>query len=266
MTPDQLAEYTAKTRELLKDASYKRVGTGGVDPYSPVKVEGTPAGKPWTFVWLFSWTPEAEKQRSAWEALIQGFHLAIKSVYPDIPIVNVPFTVASSRAISVGFAQMYAKVRRSIPGNLIFIEPDVVCNKRCDPFEADFDVGLPDCKDQWPMMPFNPGVMFVKDTPGAQRFLDTAMEYCCYFPQNADPWYLYQLALSHAYLALKDEVKITVFPHELYNYAPAVVAPTDAYFVHLKGHRKSMQKDFVLPVVDGRQGHLIVPQMAHGRG
>jgi hypothetical protein len=267
MSPDDLDRYTADIGELLKDASYKKipVSEGSLTPYQPFEVKGEAMG-PMTFIWAWAWTPQAEKQRQAWESLHMGFKMALGVIYPDCPLINLSFNVPDSRMAPLGLFQMYAKARRSVRGPIVFIEPDVVCNKRCEPFDAFFDIGLPDCADHWPMMPFNPGVMFVRDTPGAQRFLDAVMEYACYFPQNSDPWYLGQLALSHAYLVLKDQIKITVFPHEEYNYSPTVYAPTDAYFVHLKGDRKKMQRDYVLPITEGRQGRLIVPAEHGGIG
>ena len=260
MTPENLDRYTAEIQELLKDASYKKVpvSEGSLNPYTPFKTEGQQKG-PITFVQCFSWTPEAEKQRPAWESLIMGCKLAHQAIYPDCSFIEMGFNCPNSRMVPLGLFQMYAKMRRTLRGPLVFIEPDIVCNKRCDPFEAYFDIGIPDTEAHWPMMPFNPGVLFVRDTEPAQKFLDTVMEYSCSFPQNGDPWYLTQLGLSHAYLVLKDTVKITIFPYEEYNHAPNIYAPTDAYFVHLKGNRKKLQRDFVLPITEGRQGRLIVP-------
>ena len=260
MTPADIARHTAETRELLKDASYKRIDAtkGGFNPYdghseTPPNTIGS-----MTFVWAFSWTPEIEPNRAGWEQLIQGFKLALSVIYPDCGVISTDVKVEKSRQFPMALAQIYAKTRRAVRGPLVILEADVVCIKRCDPFEAEFDIGLTDCQDQWPMMPFNAGVMFARDTPNAQRFLDTAMEYACNIPQNCDPWYAYQFALSHTYLALKDEVRIKVFPHEEYNHTPTVYSPTDAYFVHLKGDRKAIQRDYVLPLLEGQRGRLVV--------
>jgi len=262
MTPADIERHSAEVKALLKDASYKRIEAaklGGVDPYDAGK-EALPAMiGPMTFAWAFAWTPQVEQQRKGWEALIQGFKLAMGTVYPDCGVATTEVQGENGRQVPLLLAQLYARMRRTIRGPMVILEADVVCNKRCDPFEVDFDIGLTDCQDKWPMMPFNAGVMFVRDTPNAQRFLDTAMEYACNIPQNCDPWYLYQFGLSHAYLALKDEINIKIFPYEEYNYTPGVYAPTDAYFVHLKGDRKKMQRDYILPLLEGQRGRIVLP-------
>ena len=262
MTPADIDRHTAETRELLKDASYKPVNPkmGGLNPYQAQDIPGAVQGGDMTFAWAFAWSPEAEKQRVAWDYLIQGFNLCLGEIYPECKVVASTFQIESPQQVSLILAQYYAKMRRSLRGNVTFIEVDVVCNKKCNPFEADFDIGLPDCKDRWAMMPFNPGVMFARDTPGAQRFLDTAMEYACDMPGNFPVWYAYQLALGQTWHALKDEVNIKIFPNEEYNWSPDVYAPSDAYFIHLKGARKAMQRDYVVPLVEGRRGRLILPK------
>jgi hypothetical protein len=245
-----LDRYSAEAAALLKDASYKRIAVapGGFDPYTPADLS-SPRQGPMTFAWGFSWTPKLEQQRPAWEMLVHGFKLAMGHTYPDCDVATMEVMVDSDRNVPMALAQVYSKFRRSIRGPMVVIETDVVCNRRCVPFEHEFDIGLTDCQDQWPMMPFNAGVMFAHDTPGAQRFLDAAMEYSCNIPQNFDPWYAYQFGLSHAYLALKGEIKIKIFPCKEYNYTPTVYAPTDAYFVHLKGDRKRMQREFIAPLI-----------------
>ena len=252
MLPADIERHSAEVRELLKDASYKRIdGTkGGYDPYSSTDSPAPPPIGPFTFMWGFSWTPQIEPQRQGWKSLIQGFKLALAATYPQYGVANVEVKTDNGRLFPLALAQIYAKMRRTIRGPVVYVEVDVVANRPCNPFEVEFDVGLTDCEDRWPMMPFNAGVMFANDTPGAQRFFDAAMEYACNIPQNFDPWYAYQFGLSHAYLALKDEVNIKIFPHEAYNYTPKVYAPTDAYFVHLKGGRKTLQRDYILPLLN----------------
>ena len=260
MTPADLDRYTAETREELKDASPHRI-SGQRDILHPYEAGSPPEPRPcpFTFASAFLWSPEANAQKQAWTYLITGMKLAANVLYPDCPLAWSEFQIAKVDYVSLVLAQFYAKTRRTVRGNLVYIEADVVCNKRCDPFEADFDIGIPDAKDKWAMMPFNPGVMFVKDTPGAQRFLDTAMEYASHIPGNFPAWYAYQLALGYTYMALKDEIAIKVFPHAEYNWSPDVYAPTDAYFVHLKGPRKAMQRDYIVPIIEGKRGCLILP-------
>lgn len=259
MTPAEIDRYTAETREQLKDASPHRI-SGQRDILHPYEAGPTPATTgPFTFASAFMWSPEANAQKQAWTHLITGMKLAMSEIYPDCPVAWAEFNIQSAQHVSLVLAQYYAKSRRTLRGNVVFIEADVVCIKRCDPFEADFDIGIPDAKDKWAMMPFNPGVMFVKDTPGAQRFLDTAMEYASHIPGNFPAWYAYQLALGYTYIVLKNEINIKVFPHAEYNWSPDVYAPTDAYFVHLKGPRKVMQRDYIVPIIEGRRGRLVLP-------
>lgn len=262
MTPADLDRHTAETRELLKDASRHKV-TGpanALHPYEAGSTANIVQKGPITFASAFMWSKEIEPQRQAWQHLTTGFKAALSEVYPDCTLMWSEFNIPSPAHVAIVLGQYYAKMRRALRGNLIYVEVDVVCNKRCDPFEADFDIGIPDCKDQWAMMPFNPGVMFVKDTPGAQRFLDTAMEYACHIPGNFPSWYAYQMALGCAWQALKDEVNIKIFPNEEYNWSPDVYAPSDAYFIHLKGARKQMQRDYIVPLIEGRRGQIMVPK------
>lgn len=262
MTPADIDRHTADVRALLKDASYKPVALrlATLNPYEASTIAGAKQTGDMTFAWAFGWSKEAEAQRAAWEQLIRGFQICLGEVYPDCQVATSTFKIEKAADVALLLAQYYAKMRRSVRGNLAFIEADVVCNKRCNPFEVDFDIGIPDCHDRWAMMPFNPGVLFSRDTPGAQRFFDTAMEYACDIPGNFPSWYAYQLALGHAWHVLKDEVNIKVFPHEEYNYSPDIYAPTDAYFIHLKGPRKAMQRDYVTSVMEGRRGHLVLPK------
>lgn len=258
MTPVEIDGHTAQVRELLKDASYKRVSTG-IEPYAAVPVTLPNPAAPMTFAYAFVWAKDAAATHTMWKQIITGFKAAANAVYPDCALVGSDYHVEDSRAVTLIQAQFCAKIRRSVRGNLVVLDADVVCNKACNPFEAEFDVGLTDCKDRWAMMPFNAGVQFSRDTPEAQLFFDTAMEYACDLPGNFSPWYANQLGMAFAWHVLKDKVNIKVFPYEQYNWAPDIYAPTDAYFVHLKGNRKHMQRDYVLPLLEGRRGRLIVP-------
>ena len=264
MTPADIDRHTAEVRELLKGTGHKPVALrpGRTNPYEASKIEGVKQTGGMTFAWAFGWSKEAEAQRPAWEHLIRGFQVCLGEVYPECQVANSIFKIEKSADVALMIAQYYAQMRRSLRGNLVYIEVDVVCNKRCDPFEADFDIGIPDAPDSWAMMPFNPGVVFSRDTPGAQKFFDTAMEFACDIPGNFPQWYVYQLALAHTWHVLKDVVNIKIFPNEVYNYSPDVYAPSDAYFIHLKGPRKAMQRDYVVPIIEGRRGRFMLPQGA----
>jgi hypothetical protein len=103
-------------------------------------------------------------------------------------------------------------------------------------------------------MPFNAGVQFYKDTPGAQKYLDTVMEIAHDIPQGVAPWFVNQMAMRLAYEMLRGEIKVKIFPHALYNFVPDIVQPTEAYFVHLKGQRKSMVREYLRPVLENKLG------------
>lgn len=189
----------------------------------------------------------------AWRMLVQGFRLALATLYPNCVVATVGFDADKSLVPMIG-TQAYAKMRRSFRGDMIFLDPDVIAYRPCDPFEADFDVGLTDSRETWPIMPFNAGVQFYKDTPGAQKYLDTVMEIAHDIPQGVAPWFSNQMAMRLAYEMLRGEVKFKIFPHELYNFVPDIVQPTDAYFVHLKGARKSMVREYLVPVLENKLG------------
>ena len=264
MTPAELDRYTAEMRERLKGPGLRVEGTADLlHPYEAGTTSGVAKQGPFSFASVFMWTPETNKQKAAWQQLIAGMKMAANAVYPDCPFLWSEFNIDRAEHVSLVTAQFYAKTRRTVRGNLAYIEADVVCNRACDPFEADFDIGICDAKAGWGLMPFNPGVMFMKDTPGAQRFLDTVMEHTTNEPFKGPypfpGWYAYQLAVAYTYLALKDEVNIKVFPHAEYNWSPDVYAPTDAYFIHLKGNRKHMQRDYVTPILEGRRGQIVLP-------
>jgi len=253
MTPSELDDYdlAAKTRltstQKLPDGEHLK-------PYTKLELE-VPEVAPYTFVSLFVWTPKVEQQRLGWEKLIQGHKLAANITHPKAAVMQSTFKLDDDFNLVPGLAsQYYAKMRRSVAGNIVFTDVDVVAYRPCDPFQHDFDVGLTDCADQWPSMPFNAGVMFARDTPKAQEFYDTAMEATMQFPANMNPWYAYQVGLRTAYDMLKHRVNFRTFPHALFNYVPEIVAPTDAYFVHLKGQRKNMMREYIVPVLEGKIG------------
>lgn len=264
MSPDAIDQYTKDVTELLNSDAKQRVDPAwNIMPYDPIDIvyEDDKTPQPFTIVAAWVWTEFARLQREPWEAMQKGFMLAANMAYPEAKVVrlDLPDMIAkrpghddgSWRIIPQMFLQAFAKARRSVRGPMACLDMDVVCNRPCNPFESEFDVGLTTSKEMWPMMPFNGGVHFYHDTPGAQLYLDMVMELTCSWPANSDPWYSSQLAQMQAYLHLRDRVKFKFFPHDLYNYTPEVYHPTDAYFVHLKGlHRKGLHRDYVLALLE----------------
>lgn len=183
-----------------------------------------------------------------WDRIERAFKLCAGTVYPQTRLVNLPFK-CEKQWFLLAQAQVYARIRRSLRGNMMFLDTDVLCNVPADPFVEDFDIGLTTTAETFPLMPFNAGVVFAKDTPAAQEFMDAVMAFANHYPVVDSFWYLNQIALAAAYMRLKDRVKIKVFPHELYNFAPNGIEPTAAHFIHLKGNRKGMLVDFLRQVM-----------------
>ena len=240
MRPEEIDAYTVKIDQALRQPS-RRLEKAEIEPYTPGNAG---VERPITFGYVF-----VDFGDPGWKLLVQGFRLAVATLYPECQVATVGFTTEYDKVPMIG-TQAYAKMRRTFRGNMVFLDPDVICYRRCDPFEADFDVGLTDSREKWPFMPFNAGVQFYRDTPGAQKYLDAVMEITNDIPQGVAPWFVNQMAMRLAYEMLRGEVKFKIFPHARYNYAPDVVAPTDAYFVHLKGTRKRMVKDYLVPVLE----------------
>jgi len=247
-----ILDYSGRIREKLRGSAYRPVPKipGGIDMYQPIPAPAPgpdfdPAA-PFTACYVLAWSKEMEAERKAWENLIATAQTSIKLTYPGANVLTSDLgSISQGVAFPIVVAQVYAVFRRSVRGNLMFLDADVLAYNRTDPFALDFDVGLTDCEDLWPMQPFNAGVQFVKDTPGAQLFCDTAAELAAACPGNMQPWYAYQLAMRIAYDMLKDRVKFVVFPYDRFNFTPeSDFEETDAYFVHSRGQRKALQFEY----------------------
>lgn len=221
-------------------------------PYAPPKEPQQPQNHPIVFCHGFAWTEASKEERAGWQQVRVGHCLSLTATYPDCATTSIEVHVDKSENWPVVAAQVYAKQRRSLRGNLAFLDVDVVAFRRDEHiFDGDYDVGLTDSWEFWPLMPFNGGVIFAKDTPGAQLFFDRAMEYAGTVPANMPTWYAYQLALGLAYQRLKNDVKIKLFPKEEYNWTPEAFDPdAPAYFVHCKGARKHLFAQYVRAVLE----------------
>lgn len=206
-----------------------------------------------TFVTMFAWTPEAKRDRRKWTALMDLWSQAREAVYPDAAHVHIDVPgVPAGDHFPLYAAPQFAKARHEIRGPIIFTDVDVVCHRRIDPFEGRaFDVGLTTAEKQYPLMPWNAGVIFAADTTGAQLFLDLAAYYADNVPPGVGLWWVYQLAMGAAHLAVHGRVVCSTFPHEKWNYSPGRAEPTDAYFVHLKGDRKPLMNYYVQSALKG---------------
>lgn len=251
-----ILEYSDRVTRLLADASYRPVPVtpGGADMYRPMTqspgAEFNPDA-PFTVCYLVGWSPELQEQRKAWEQLATASQHSVRLTYPEANVVTLDIgNVTKGESFPLLAAQYYALLRRSIRGNIVFLDTDVLAYNRFDMFALDFDVGLTDCDDLWPMQPFNAGVMFSKDTPGAQRYWDTAAEVAWALPSNFAPWYAYQIGLRTAYDMHKGETEFVIFPHEQFNFTPERdLEQTDAFFVHSRGMRKNLQFDYIRKLI-----------------
>lgn len=254
-----IERYTKRVTDLLRGTSYRPVPTaiGGTDCYGTLAGAPTPGPDvPFVACNIISWGADMDKEKEAWDQMIKNHKISLAITHPTASIISMQGPPDVGRGFPLIMAQNYAKLRRSIRGNLAFFDVDIVAYNPCDPFDEDFDIGLTDCDDLWPMQPFNAGVQFVKDTPGAQKYLDMVMEMTFAIPGNMDPWYCQQISMGTVYHMLKNEVKFAIFPHEKYNFTPAGLSfeETDAYFVHARGPRKNLHYEYTKRLVE-RSGY-----------
>lgn len=246
----RVSEYTerfeARQREPLP-----RIEVEG-EPYTPSEYRNPDPLPRMTFTHTY-----ADFGDQTWNRLLSGHKLLINNTYPDCPIVNIPFSCVKEEFMPARW-QILAKTRRTVRGNLVVLDPDVMCASPCDPFEEDFDVGLTDSAFTWPIMPFNAGVFFARDTAAAQEFFDTAMVMSNDIPTQIDRWFIDQLAIYGAYKYLQGRCKFKIFPHAQYNYAPAkdVLDVDSAHFIHLKGPRKRMADQYIRAILDKSKGPM----------
>ena len=253
MRPEDIELHSKDMSELLATPYHKHHPQNPFNAFDAQEIKmPDKAPDPCTFVCVLSWTKYMELNRVGWESIIAGWKLALSINYPKAFILDANVRpLQDHRMFPVQNYCTLARLRKSLRGNIAVVEADVVANAPTNPFENDFDVGLTESSALWPLMPFNGGVVFLKDTPGAQKYMDTIVDYMMEFPGNADNWYIPQIAMYAAWNALKNEVNFKIFPSDMYNYVPEIFAPTDAYFVHLKGeHRKKLQRDYVLPLIE----------------
>ena len=178
------------------------------------------------------------------------FRSSCSKTYP-----NCEFLVCSTEAkfeeFLRGRAQIYAQARREYRGPMMFLDIDVLAYYPLpkDFWEGNWDIALTRSTADWPLMQFNEGVIFANDTPGAMQFLNSYAEAAnkvskglADFPGG---WWITQLALTHAYEKLKHVVDIKVLDHEKFNFIPDKPIATNAYFIHFKGERKKLMRQYL---------------------
>lgn len=161
---------------------------------------------------------------------------SVSRVYPRAEVINCAVPCAKEIAMAVR-AHAYAKLRKDVRGNLLLLDTDIEALKPVDVWDEDFDIGLTKTGEATPLMPFNGGVIFAKDTHKAQGFLNEVARCTNVVPKGFNfLWYIDQLALGYV---AKGDSRVRVFPEE-YNYIPRFSGDKpDVYFLHYKGPRKS---------------------------
>ena len=242
---ERIDKYTKLIKDSIQNPKCNDLENSGLKPYGISEfISGGSSKVPMTFCYSYvDYGMEEDNQA------LKYFKASVATTYPDCAWAEIPFKCSFDALIPVR-TQAYAKMRRSIRGNIIFIDTDIICYKRVNPFEVDFDVGLTDSFKTWPLMPFNGGIKFVKDTPAAQTYMDLVMEIACNTCEGISGWWTDQLAMRLAYEMLKNEVNFKIFPHQLFNFTPEGVQATDAYFVHLKGDRKQYMRQYLATVLE----------------
>jgi len=141
-------------------------------------------------------------------------------------------------------AAVYAKIRRQVRGNILFLDTDVIVAKPLtDVVWEEWDLALvPGRKvDPYLIMPYCGGMIFSRVTHEAQAWFDLTFKSANSLPQGmiTNGWWVDQLGMAWA-AEHTPNLKVVVADPDLYNYVPEIEAPTDAFLVHLKGPRKHM--------------------------
>ena len=167
---------------------------------------------------------------------ITRFLASIAAVYPGAKVVNCAVPCGFEVAMAAR-AQCYADLRKKVRGNLILCDTDIEARKPFEGWDGLWEIGLTESQEKTPLMPFNGGMIFCKDSPGAQHFLDEVRWASNIVPQGFQYlWYIDQLALGYV---AKGNPAVKVFGPE-YNYVPRFNGDKpDVYFMHYKGQRKS---------------------------
>ena len=152
--------------------------------------------------------------------------------------------------------QAYAEARRDIRGNLVFLDTDIVaCNPLPNIWVEPFDIGITKGSYDSPynLQPFNGGMIFAQDTPGAQYFFDYIHNVCLNTMEGVytNGWFVDQLAMGKAWDTQQDKVHFKVL-NSKYNYFPDHTNDEgdDPFFMHFKGERKYFMHEYVNKVLN----------------
>ena len=179
------------------------------------------------------------------------YHRAsFSKVYPDLQFVTIDVTNPFNELMAARTA-VYAKARKEYRGNMVFTDTDILAYTPLpkDFWDGDWDIALTDPRPNNPLMPINEGLFFAKNTLAAQLFLDTYTKAACNTLQGLlEPplcWWIGQLALGHAYTELRYDINIKILEDSKFNFIPDKPVATNAHFIHFKGNRKGLMKQYL---------------------
>ena len=170
----------------------------------------------------------------------------LQVTYPS-SVIYIGEVTGNKHLFINGRVKSYAQARRQIRGPLVFLDTDIVA--LCpipNIWSETFDVGLTkgNLPLEYNLQPYNGGMIFSQDTPGAQYFCDYIEQVCLNTMEGVymDKWFVDQLAMGKAWDTQQDKIKFKVFEKE-YNYFPTEENDHGpAYFMHFKGDRKNFMK------------------------
>jgi hypothetical protein len=148
----------------------------------------------------------------------------------------------------------YSKFRNEISGNMVHLDIDIVAYRELTSkfWNQDFDIALVTGQHGYSIMPYSEGIIFSKDTPGAHKFFEDYASFGKHIPEGLVDgiyydWWIGQLSLNMAYLksAASKEVKFLILDDKEFCFTPDKPVATNAYFVHFKGDRKHLMKQYL---------------------
>lgn len=179
------------------------------------------------------------------------FKAGCQKVYSGADLVTCEVTNPFKEFMAAR-TSVYAKARQNHRGNMIFLDTDVLpyFPLPTDFWKGDWDIALTGPNKDWALMPFNEGIFFAKDTPAAIEFMNLYTKAACHTAQGLvelpTAWWIGQLALGHAYTALNGRgVNFKILEDRRYNFVPDKPVATNAYFIHFKGARKPLMRQYL---------------------
>ena len=169
---------------------------------------------------------------------------------PDLPNVNV---FRHPRQEGEGFVLWRARAYAAFGKTGIYLDTDIFVNHDLAPVMAlDFDICLtktkaivkdPNGTNLTDIMPYNGGVMFIKNT----KFLNDVADWLENQDEHLQKWYGDQFALAE----VSKKYNMVELPNTIYNYKPkkkdldTCTLPKDKWIIHFKGQLKDqMCKSF----------------------